>query len=171
MPRAILVGVLIALSAFGGGMLVAVSTAPQAATASGPPTVGDLTDELMCQCGCGMTLAACFESMECTVSGSMAAEIQQQIDQGKTKAEISDYFVAQYGEAVLASPRKSGFGLAAWTMPFLAIVAGGGATAWFVWLWARRRGPRGHQAKVAVQDADMLRRYADQVDEDLKALE
>ena len=32
-----------------GGLLVAVTTAPQGATASGPPTVDDLTDELMCQ--------------------------------------------------------------------------------------------------------------------------
>ena len=170
MPRAILVGVLMALLTV-GGLLAVVATVPQGATASGPPTVDDLTDELMCQCGCGMTLANCFESMECSVSGSMATEIQQQIDQGKTKGEISDYFVAQYGEAVLASPRKSGFGLAAWTIPFLAIAAGGGATAWLVWLWARRRSPRGFQATVGVQDAGLLRRYEDQVDEDLKALE
>jgi len=170
MPRAILVGVLMALLT-AGGLLAVVATVPQEATASGPPTVDDLTDELMCQCGCGMTLANCFESMECTVSGSMATEIQQQIDQGKSKGEISDYFVAQYGEAVLASPRKSGFGLAAWTIPFLTIAAGGGVTVWLVWLWTRRRSPRGSQATVGVQDADLLRRYEDQVDEDLKALE
>ena len=170
MPRAILIGALMALFAV-GGLLVAVTTAPQGATASGPPTVDDLTDELMCQCGCGMTLANCFESMECTVSGSMATEIQQQIDEGKNKGEISDYFVAQYGEAVLASPRKSGFGLAAWTIPFLTIAAGGGATAWLVWLWVRRRSPRGHRAAVRVQDAGLMRRYEDQVDEDLKDLE
>ena len=170
MPRAILVGVLMALLT-AGGLLAVVATVPQEATASGPPTVDDLTDELMCQCGCGMTLANCFESMECTVSGSMATEIQQQIDQGKNKGEISDYFVAQYGEAVLASPRKSGFGLAAWTIPFLTIAAGGGATAWLVWLWARRRGPRVYQTTAGAQDAGPLRRYEDQVDEDLKALE
>lgn len=170
MPKAILVGSLVALVTI-VGLLTVVAAAPQGATASGPPTVDDLTDELMCQCGCGMTLANCFESMECSVSGSMATEIQQQIDEGKNKGEISDYFVAQYGEAVLASPRKSGFGLAAWTIPFLTIAAGGGATAWLVWLWARRRSPRSHRAAVRVQDAGLLRRYEDQVDEDLKDLE
>ena len=154
-----------------GTLMVAVTTAPHKATASGPVTVSDLTDELMCQCGCGMTLAACFESMECSVSGSMAAEIQQQIDEGKSKGEISDYFVAQYGEAVLASPRKSGFGLAAWIIPFLTIAAGGGATAWLVWLWARRRGTRVYETTVGAQDAGLLTRYEDQVDQDLKALE
>lgn len=170
MPRAILVGSLVA-SVTIVSLLSAVATVPHGATASGPPTVDDLTDELMCQCGCGMTLAACFESMECSVSESMATEIQQQIDQGKTKGQISDYFVAQYGEAVLASPRKSGFGLAAWTIPFLAIAAGGGATAWLVWLWAGRRAPRVRQATVAAGNPGLLRRYEDQVDEDLKALE
>ena len=170
MPRAMLVGSLMALVTI-VGLLAIVAAAPQGATASGPPTVDDLTDELMCQCGCGMTLANCFESMECSVSGSMATEIQQQIDEGKTKDQISDYFVAQYGEAVLASPRKSGFGLAAWTIPFLAIAAGGGVTVWLVWLWAGGRAPRARQATVAADDPGLLRRYGDQVDEDLKALE
>ncbi len=169
MPKAIIVAALTALLMVGG--LLMAAPRPQAATASGPPIVDDLTDELMCQCGCGMTLANCFESMECTVSGSMATEIQQQIDEGKTKDEISDYFVAQYGEAVLASPRKSGFGLAAWTIPFLTIAVGGGATAWLVWLWGRRRGPRVYPTTAGAQDAGPLRRYEDQVDEDLKALE
>src|SRR4030042_2472062 len=170
MLRAILVGALMALLT-AGGLLAVVTTAPQEATASGPPTVDDLTDELMCQCGCGMTLANCFESMECSVSGSMATEIQQQIDEGKNKSEISDYFVAQYGEAVLASPRKRGVGLAAWTIPFLTIAVGGGVTAWLAWLWARKRGPKVYQTTAGPQGAGTLSAYEDRVDEDLRALE
>ena len=168
MLRAVLVGALMALVTV-AGLLAVVVAAPHGATASGPPKVGDLTDELMCQCGCGMTLANCFESMECSVSGSMANEIQQQIDQGKNKDEILDYFVAQYGEAVLAAPKKSGFGLAAWIIPFVAIGAGGAATAWLVRLWAARRATRVRQATVAAVPG-LLGRYEDQVEEDLKAL-
>ena len=170
MPRAIFVGALIALVMV-AGLVTAVAVVPREATASGPPTVGDLTDELMCQCGCGMTLANCAESMECSTTESMTAEIQQQIDQRKTKDEISDYFVAQYGEAVLASPRKSGFGLAAWTIPLLTITVGGGVTAWLAWLWARKRGAKVYQVTPRVQGADILKAYEDQVDEDLRALE
>ena len=40
-----------------------------------------------------------------------------QIAEGKTKDQIKDELVAQYGTAVLAEPPKSGFDLTAWLVP------------------------------------------------------
>ena len=48
-----------------------------------------------------------------------------QIAAGKTKDQIKDELVAQYGTAVLAEPPKSGFDLTAWLVPGAAIAARG----------------------------------------------
>ena len=60
--------------------------------------------------------------------------VREQVEQGKSREEIQAYFVSRYGEYVLLSPPKRGFNLLVWGLPFLAIVAGGGA----VYLVARR---------------------------------
>ena len=39
------------------------------------------------------------------------------IAEGKTKDEVKDALVAEYGENVLAVPGNDGFGLAAWLFP------------------------------------------------------
>ncbi|MDP2949885.1 MAG: cytochrome c-type biogenesis protein CcmH [Chloroflexota bacterium] len=150
--------------------LVAVVAWPKPAPAAGPPTLDEMTSELMCQCGCGMTVAACAEAMECSVGTGMRTEIVKQIDEGKSKAEILDYFVGIYGEAVLASPRKSGFNLTAWVTPFLAIAMGGAVLAWAAWAWVRRRTPRPSEEPAAVERQD-LAPYEELVEQDLKLLE
>jgi cytochrome c-type biogenesis protein CcmH/NrfF len=51
------------------------------------------------------------------------AFIQELIDRGEDEAQIKRAMVAQYGEAVLALPRASGFNLAAYLVP-IAVVLG-----------------------------------------------
>ncbi|HLE79696.1 MAG TPA: cytochrome c-type biogenesis protein CcmH, partial [Dehalococcoidia bacterium] len=70
--------------------------------ADGPPTVHQVASGLMCQCGCGLTVASCQESMTCTVANGIVQQIQRQIDEGKSKQEIQEYFVSIYGEQILA---------------------------------------------------------------------
>ena len=49
------------------------------------------------------------------------------VDAGKTKAQIKDALVAEYGDAVLALPKGSGFSLSAYLVPIvgfaIAIIA------------------------------------------------
>lgn len=53
----------------------------------------------------------------------MEEEIDKFVAEGKTKAEILDYYVGIYGERILAIPIASGFNLFAWIGPiFIAIV-------------------------------------------------
>ncbi len=105
---------------------------------------------------------------DCGVARSMKATIQSQIDAGKTKEEILDHFVSIYGEEVLATPPKSGFGLTAWVTPFLAVGAGAAVVAAIIWGWARRRaGPLG--AEVPSGPSDGLDPYERRVDEDLRS--
>ena len=146
-------------------LLVLVLAAwPQAIAADEPPTVREVASDLISQCGSGMVLA----DHDCGVARSMKASIQSQIDAGKTKQEILDYFVSAYGEGVLASPRKSGFGLTAWVTPLVVVAAGALVGGAVVWLWARRRSaPFG--AEVSSGPSDDLDPYERRVDEDLRS--
>jgi cytochrome c-type biogenesis protein CcmH len=145
------------------------TTGPRAADADGEPTVHEIASELMCQCGCGMTVAACQESMECSIGGGMVTEIQRRIDTGESKQEILDGFVAIYGEQVLAAPLKSGFSLTVWVVPFLGVAVGGAFVAVLVWAWGRRR-PALVGAEVADRPSHDLDPYEKRVDDELSLL-
>ena len=71
------------------------------------------------------------------------AFIRRQIAAGKTKDQIKDELVAQYGTQVLAEPPKSGFDLTAWLVPGAAILIAAVAIALGLRrLAARREGRR-----------------------------
>ena len=42
------------------------------------------------------------------------------------RAQIIAFYRHKYGEKVLSAPTTEGFNLLAWTMPFIALVVGGG---------------------------------------------
>ena len=53
----------------------------------------------------------------------MEDEIDKFVAEGKSKREIQEYYVAIYGERILAAPIATGFNLFAWLGPlFIAIV-------------------------------------------------
>ncbi len=84
-------------------------------------TVGSISEQLICQCGCGRVL----DSHVCATQESMVALIEQKLAQGQSGEEIIQSFVAQYGEQVLAAPPKQGFNLMVWITPFAALLFGG----------------------------------------------
>ena len=65
------------------------------------------------------------------------AFISHQIAAGKTKDEIKDALVAQYGTEVLAEPPKSGFDLTAWLVPIAGILLAAVAIAIALRRWRR----------------------------------
>lgn len=52
---------------------------------------------------------------------TMRFEIEQDLKKGMSTQQVLNLMVQEYGEAVLATPRFSGFGQAAWVMPWLAL--------------------------------------------------
>ena len=52
------------------------------------------------------------------------AQIRDQLAQGWTDQQIIDYFVAQYGERVLAEPQRKGFTSLVWILPVIAVLLG-----------------------------------------------
>ena len=52
------------------------------------------------------------------------AQIKDELAQGWTDQQIIDYFVAQYGERVLAEPERRGFTSLVWILPVLSALVG-----------------------------------------------
>ena len=112
--------------------------AAAALLAAAPPqpktTLPDVEDEVMCPiCGTALNLSGAPQA------DRERAFIRRQIAAGKTKEEIKDALVAQYGTEVLAEPPKSGFDLTAWLVPGLAILVAAIAIALGLWRWRRGR--------------------------------
>jgi cytochrome c-type biogenesis protein CcmH len=95
-------------------------------------TLPDVEDEVMCPvCGTALNLAAAPQA------DREREFIRRQIAAGKTKEEIKDALVAEYGTEVLAEPPKSGFSLTAWLVPIAAILAAAIAIALGLRRWRR----------------------------------
>ena len=105
-------------------LLLAVALpAPAGALAATPrTTLPDVEDEVMCvECGTALVVSTA------PVADEERAFIRTLIAQGKTKAQIKDALVAEYGTGVLATPPRSGFDWSAYLVPVvLGLVALGG---------------------------------------------
>lgn len=52
------------------------------------------------------------------------AQIKDQLAAGWSEDQIINYFVTQYGERVLAEPRRQGFSSLVWVLPVMAVIIG-----------------------------------------------
>lgn len=59
-----------------------------------------------------------------TACAQWRALIREKLGQGWTEAQIKDYFVAQYGDRVLATPPARGLNWLAYLIPPIAFIAG-----------------------------------------------
>lgn len=127
-------------------------------------TVSGISKQFICQCGCGMVLLNCTHA-ECGSRSTMTALITQKLDQGQSEAQITQFFVTQYGEQVLASPPKKGFNLMAWILPFAAILAGGLVIYVTLKKWVRR----GQESLVTatVESGEWDEKYQHRLEEEL----
>ena len=142
--------------ALAAAMLLTMVAVAGAAT---PKTsVTDIEDEVMCvACGVPLDIA---ESPQATQERQY---IRKLVAQGRTKDEIKDELVAQYGDRVLATPKDEGFGLAAYLVPIALVLIALGAGAYYVPKWRAKKGERGEAAAEgpALSDADARRLEGD----------
>ena len=122
-----------------------------------------LDSELMCPVCDGQTI----DQSHAQIAEDMKQTVREKIAAGESNQEIRDYFVARYGEVVLASPDASGFNLIVWVMPVLLI--GGGILAVF-WVLKNMR----QNAAAGASNAGntplaerQLEQYPDKVDADI----
>lgn len=114
--------------------------------------------DLTCQCGCGLTVHSC-NHLNCGSGIPLKKEIAEQIALGKSRADILAHFSTKYGEKILSSPTTSGFNIAAWTVPFIAIGLGGLIIGVVLVRWRRSTGasdsPAGNAMPVTATDPDL----------------
>jgi cytochrome c-type biogenesis protein CcmH len=115
--------------------------APAAAAAEPRASLTDIEDEVMClECGTALNVS------NSAVADQEREFIAELIAQGKTKQEVKDALVAEYGPRVLAEPSDDGFELTAWLVPVLAAL-----TALALVALAARRWRRARPARDATQ--------------------
>lgn len=85
----------------------------------------ELEHHLHCQCGCNLDVYTCRTTdFSCQVSPAMHRDVMALVAGGYSAPEIIAAFTAVYGDRVLMAPPSSGFDLAAWITPFVALAAG-----------------------------------------------
>ncbi|HEX5929764.1 MAG TPA: cytochrome c-type biogenesis protein CcmH [Solirubrobacterales bacterium] len=127
-PRAIFAGLALALT-------LSAAAPAGAATATPQTSVSEISSEVMCPV-CGTLL----ELAEAPQAQRQKAFIARLVAAGRSKDQIKDALVAEYGDEVLAVPRGSGFDLSAYVVPIVAFVVALVALALGVLRW-RRAGP------------------------------
>jgi cytochrome c-type biogenesis protein CcmH/NrfF len=133
-------------------LLALVPSASVAAQTSLP----DIEDEVMCPI-CGTLL----ELSESPQAQRQRVFISRQIAAGKTKAEIKDALVAEYGRPVLALPRGSGFDLSAYLVPAIAFVVAAVALAIGVRRWRLAGAARSEPADDSGPPSEDAKRLED----------
>jgi cytochrome c-type biogenesis protein CcmF len=133
------------------------------------PAERELQRDIVCMCGtCGRkNLAECT----CSKAAEMRTELSRLVKEGKTREEVIQYYVAQYGsQEPLAAPIDEGFNRLAWLFPYAlgGVAAIGGA--FVVRKWSRRsqdapQAPR--HATPSVEDVELQAR----LDRELESLD
>jgi cytochrome c-type biogenesis protein CcmH len=103
---------------------------PVTLSAKGAPVLDqakrdELEHHLHCQCGCNLDVYTCRTTdFSCQVSPAMHRDVMALVAGGYSGPEIIAAFKNVYGDRVLMAPPSSGFDLAAWITPFIALSAG-----------------------------------------------
>jgi cytochrome c-type biogenesis protein CcmH len=132
----------------------AAATATQAGAATPKTSLNAIENDVMCV-SCGVPLAIA----ESPQADAERRTINTMIAQGLTKKQIEDRLVVFYGRNVIATPKKSGFGLVAYLIPIALVVLALIAGAIFLPRWKKR--PRAESQEDAAprlssEDADRL---------------
>lgn len=124
-----------------------VRLAPKSATPSMTAAQRDeLEHHIHCMCGCNLDVYTCRTTdFSCEVSPKMHQDVMALVAGGYGAQEILNAFVGTYGERVLMEPKKEGFNIAGYVVPFAAL---GGGTALVLALLRRWQRPAAAPAPV-----------------------
>jgi cytochrome c-type biogenesis protein CcmH len=133
-------------------VLALALAAPFAAAGAPRASLPDIEDEVMCPvCGVPLSIA------EAPQAEREREFIRGLIARGYDKPRIKRALEAEFGPAVLALPRKSGFDLAAYLVPIGLGVAAVGGLGFALLRW-RGRGPSGPSPPPAAPSGAEARR-------------
>jgi cytochrome c-type biogenesis protein CcmH len=95
------------------------------------------------------------------------AQIKEQLTAGWTEEEVLDYFVAQYGQQVLAEPRRQGFTSLVWLLPVIAGALGLAVVYGVLKTW---RAGRFGESSPAPPEADVAPQTLERIEEELREM-
>jgi len=144
--------------------LAAVAAAPDAAPKAvvHDPVAEQIGRELRCPVCQGMPIGESPSEM----AQAMMQRVREMHTEGKSKDEITDYFVQRYGEWVLLEPKHSGFSLLVWVLPPVALLAGLGIVIAYV-RHSRTRRDEPTAPVAAATDDPYLQRVRKSLEEDV----
>ena len=125
--------------------------------------VNEIAGDLYCPVCPNTPLDVC-ETLACS---EWREQIREQIAAGMSEDEIADYFVEQYGERVLAKPRRSGFTLLLWVLPLIGISVGIVALGAVLRKW--RRG-HGSEPMLAPEQIEVSAEARQRIEDELRNL-
>jgi len=145
------------------GAACVLLAAPAQAFASTPrASVLALESELVC--------VTCHETLDMSTSPlaeQMKSYIRRFVAEGWSTQRIENYFVAQFGQEVLAVPPTHGFNLLAWVIPFAVIGGGILAVGTGAWVWSRNRSDDGAPLVAFVGGSTLAPALESRVDQEL----
>jgi cytochrome c-type biogenesis protein CcmH len=98
------------------------------------------------------------------VAEKIRKEVHEMVAAGKSRDEILDYYAAEYGERILATPRSKGFNRLVYILPWLALILG----AWLLIILLKKlRAPVSAPAPASLPDS----RYTLAVEKEMKDME
>ncbi len=124
-------------------------------------------DHIECTCGCSSTISTC-NMVGCHVRVPINEQIEAGLEAGQSQEEILAAVYEKYGEEMRVEPRREGFGIVGWVMPFVSLLAGLAVIPFVVRRW--RRNARAHTASAPVSDR-VVDRYRGEIERQLEEME
>ena len=104
----------------------------------------ELGKKIKCSCGgCEQSAGTCYHvggafSGPCGLAKTMIKEIQGHLDKGLNDEQVIQAMIKEYGPGAYMEPPKEGFGLVAWLMPGVYLLAGGALVVFVISRWRKR---------------------------------
>lgn len=143
MHRRLIALIGLALLLAGGSLLLAGGSLALAQGGEGDtPPVREVTADEVNALSRELYCPVC-ENIPLDVCGTEAcnrwrAQVRSLLEEGKTDEEVIDYFVTQFGEAVVATPRDPFLSFFSWVVPVASVVIGLGIVGIVLLNWRSR---------------------------------
>lgn len=135
--------------------LAAFAAPAQEATPASEVQLQSRVFEIARKLRCPVCVSESVGDSNASISIEMRNQIQSQLEDGRSEAEILAFFQERYGDWILLEPPRRGVHLLAWWLPRIALAAGVGGLAWLMLRWTRAS--RRAAVEDAPDDADLAR--------------